>query len=298
MKRLYAQCSETGYSVFELCGLFGKSKQAYYKHDADKDMRRMAMEEFAVQFIKDVKSKDPGIGGMKVWSIYYRTFSKDNRIGRDRFCDIYDRYGFKIRRRRRVRTTESRHNNPIYPNIVKELIPIRFGEIIVGYITYIPIESISEQRKFCYVSLLMDSYSKMILGCRVGMTLSSIYPLEALTEAIGSLKSYDVDLSKTIHHSDRGVQYSCADYVRILSKENMLISMTESGNPKDNAEAERINNTLKNELLKDMIFTDINQVKEVIQKAIMFYNYERPHMSLEMRTPVEAATETGRFKRR
>ena len=60
----------------------------------------------------------------------------------------------------------------------------------------------------------------------------------------------------------------------------------------------RINNTLKNELLKDMIFTDINQVKEVIQKAIMFYNYERPHMSLEMRTPVEAATEIGRFKRR
>lgn len=58
----------------------------------------------------------------------------------------------------------------------------------------------------------------------------------------------------------------------------------------------RINNTLKNELLKDMIFTDINQVKEAIQKAIMFYNYERPHMSLEMRTPVEAAT--GRFKRR
>ena len=78
----------------------------------------------------------------------------------------------------------------------------------------------------------------------------------------------------------------------------MLISMTESGNPKDNAEVERINNTLKNELLKDMIFTDINQVKEVIQKAIMFYNYERPHMSLEMRTPVEVATETGRFKRR
>lgn len=155
MKRLPAQCSETGYSVSELCGLFGKSKQAYYKHDADNDMRRVAMEEFAVQFIKDVKSKDPGIGGMKVWSIYCRTFGKDNRIGRDRFCDIYDRYGFKIRRRCRVRTTESRHNNPIYPNIVKELIPIRFGEIIVGDITYIPIESISEQRKFCYVSLLM-----------------------------------------------------------------------------------------------------------------------------------------------
>ena len=190
-------------------------------------MRRMAMEEFAVQFIKEVKSKDPGIGGMKVWSIYCRAFGKENRIGRDRFCDIFDRYGFKIRRRRRVRTTDSRHNNPIYPNIIKEIIPIRFGEIIVGDITYIPLESRNEQRKFCYVSLLMDSYSKMILGYSVGMTLSSTYPLEALTEAIGCLKSYDVDLSTTVHHSDRGVQYTCAEYVKILSKEKMLISMTE-----------------------------------------------------------------------
>lgn len=296
MKRLYAQRSET-YTVTELCGLFGKRKQAYYKHDFNVDLRRMSLEEFAVQFIREVKAKDPGIGGMKVWTMYCRTFPDRDRIGRDRFCDIFDRYGFKIRRRRRVRTTDSRHDNPTYPNIVKELIPTRLGEIIVGDITYIPLESVDGQRRFCYVSLLMDSYSKMILGSSVGMTLEAKYPMEALSEAIKLLDAHEVDLSKTIHHSDRGVQYTCSDYVTELRKHKVMISMTESGNPKDNAEAERINNTLKNELFKDMVFTDIDQEREALPRAVRFYNHERPHLSIEMRTPAEAAAETGRFKR-
>lgn len=196
MRRLHAQRSEA-YTVSELCGLFGKSKQAYYKHDADSDLRRMALEEFAVQFIREVKTKDPGIGGMKVWAMYCRAFPDLDRIGRDRFCDIFDRYGFKIRRRRRVRTTDSRHNNPTYPNIVKEVIPTRFGEIIVGDITYIPLESNDGQRRFCYVSLLMDSYSKMILGSSVGMTLEARYPMEALSAATVLLSAHGVDLSRT-----------------------------------------------------------------------------------------------------
>lgn len=296
MRRLHAHRSET-FTVAELCGLFGKSKQAYYKHDCDVDLRRISLEEFAVQFIREVKGKDPGIGGMKVWAMYCRTFPDRDRIGRDRFCDIFDRYGFKIRRRRRARTTDSRHNNPTYPNIVKEVIPIRLGEIIVGDITYIPLESNDGQRRFCYVSLLMDSYSKMILGSSVGMTLEAKYPMEALSEATKLLVAHGVDLSRTIHHSDRGVQYTCSDYVTELRKNKVMISMTESGNPKDNAEAERINNTLKNELFKDMVFTNIDQVREALRRAVMFYNYERPHLSLEMRTPVEAASETGRFKR-
>jgi transposase InsO family protein len=296
VKSLHAHRSET-FTVAELCGLFGKSKQAYYKHDPDIDLRRMSLVEFAVQFIRAVKAKDPGIGGMKVWAMYCRTFPDRDRIGRDRFCDIFDRYGFKIRRRCRVRTTDSRHNNPTYPNIVKEIIPTRFGEIIVGDITYIPLESVDGQRRFCYVSLLMDSYSKMILGSSVGMTLEAKYPMKALSLAIKHLAAHGVELSATIHHSDRGVQYTCSDYVTELRKSKMMISMTESGNPKDNAEAERINNTLKNELFKDMVFKDIGQVKKALDKAVMFYNYERPHLSLEMHTPAEAANETGRFKR-
>ena len=103
------------------------------------------------------------------------------------------------------------------------------------------------------------------------MTLEARYPMEALSEAMELLASHEVDLSKTIHHSDRGVQYTCSDYVAELRKNKVMTSMTESGNPKDNAEAERINNTLKNELFKDMVFTEIGQVREALRKAVMSY---------------------------
>ena len=115
--------------------------------------------------------------------------------------------------------------------------------------------------------------------------------------ALEVLKNHDVDLSLTIHHSDRGVQYTSAEYIRILKKNRISVSMTETGNPKDNPEAERINNTLKNELFKGVVFSTIEQVREAMGKAVPFYNYERPHRSIEMQPPMEAIGHTGRFKR-
>lgn len=298
MKRLYAQHSDT-YTVSELCGLFGKSKQAYYKHDSDVCLRRMAMEELAVRYIRDVRAKDPGIGGFKIWIMYAREFGQASAIGRDRFCEIFDRYGYKLRRRKRTpRTTDSTHGNPTYPNLTKSLIPMSMGELIVSDITYIPlIDADSGERTFCYASLVMDSYSKLLLGYSIGPTLETIYPLRALHMAIDVLSRDGVDLSSTIHHSDRGTQYTSADYIEVLHQYKMRISMTESGNPKDNPEAERINNTLKNELLKDMVFHDISEVTAAIASAAAFYNRERPHRSIEMLTPTEATARTGRFKR-
>ena len=283
----------------ELCGLFGKSKQAYYKHDADVYMRRLAMEELVVRYIEEVREKDSGIGGLKIWIMYVREFGRDSAIGRDNFCEIFDRYGYKLRRRRRTpRTTDSSHGNPTYPNLIKSLIPTRIGEVIVSDITYIPlIDVISGERTFCYASLVLDSYTKILLGYSIGPTLETIYPLQALYMAIDVLSAYGVDLSSTIHHSDRGTQYTSADYIEVLHQYQIRISMTESGNPKDNPEAERINNTLKNELFKDKEFHDIEEVREAMLAAVPFYNSERPHRSIEMLTPMEAAGRTGRFKR-
>lgn len=217
MKRLYAQHSDT-YTVSELCGLFGKSKQAYYKHDSDVCLRRMAMEELAVRYIRDVRAKDPGIGGFKIWIMYAREFGQASAIGRDRFCEIFDRYGYKLRRRKRTpRTTDSTHGNPTYPNLTKSLIPMSMGELIVSDITYIPlIDADSGERTFCYASLVMDSYSKLLLGYSIGPTLETIYPLRALHMAIDVLSRDGVDLSSTIHHSDRGTQYTSADYIEVL----------------------------------------------------------------------------------
>lgn len=300
MKRLHAQNPST-YTVKDLCGLFGVSKQAYYKHDPDVDLRRAAQEEFALQFIRSIRAKDPGIGGVKLWRMYCREFGQSNRIGRDRFCEIFDRYGYKLRRRRhKPRTTDSSHSNHVHPNLVKNVIPLRMGEIIVGDITYIPLQSEGsegDERAFCYVCMLMDSYSKFVLGYSVGETLEARYPMLALTQATAALEDRGVDLSQTIHHTDRGVQYTCSEYIMMLSHKRMGISMTESGNPKDNSEAERLNNTLKNELLKDIVFHDVEQVRDALKSAVDFYNYERPHLSLENRTPYEASRCEGRFKR-
>ena len=298
MRRLYAQHSDI-YTVSELCGLFSKSKQAYYKHDADVDMRRQAMEELAVRYIMEVRAIDPGIGGLKLWIMYNREFGAGSAIGRDCFCEIFARYGFKLRRRNRApRTTNSTHGNPTYPNLIKTLIPKRMGELIVSDITYIPlINQISGERTFCYASLVLDSYSKLLLGYSVGPTLETIYPLEALYMAIGLLSDHGVNLSTTIHHSDRGTQYTSADYIEVLHEYQICISMTESGNPKDNPEAERINNTLKNELFKDKVFHHIEDVRLAMNSAIPFYNMKRPHRSIEMLTPFEATSRAGRFKR-
>lgn len=302
MKALHA-IRPAEYTVEELCGLFGKSKQAYYKHDWDADLRRLCQEEFAGQFIRDVRGKDPGIGGVKIWIMYCNEFGVSDRIGRDRFLDIFERLGFKLRRRRhKPRTTDSSHSNPLYPNIIKDVIPMHLGEIIVGDITYFPIypeygASDAGTRVFAYINLLMDSRTKIIIGRSVALTLEAKYTIEALRQGIETLESMGVDCSGTIHHSDRGVQYTSFGYIEVLKSKHMGISMTESGNPKDNAEAERINNTIKNELLKDMVFHSLEDLVDALDKAIDFYNNERPHASLGMLTPVAAAGVSGRFKR-
>ena len=106
-----------------MCRLLGVSKQASYKHD-DKLLHRLALESFVVDYVKEVRRKDPGIGGGKLWKMYNRRFGTAWHVGFNRFYAILERHGLKLRRRkRRAVTTDSRHGLPVYPNLVKELIP-------------------------------------------------------------------------------------------------------------------------------------------------------------------------------
>ena len=103
---------------------------------------------------------------------------------------------------------------------------------------------------------------------------------------------------RLIHHSGRGCQYASSDYVSILNDRHIRISMTESGDPKDNAQAERVNNTVKNELLKDMHFASIGEVVSAVARAVDFYNNEHPHMSIDLMTPSMAARCDGEIPKR
>ena len=286
------------YPVTSQCKLLGVSTQAYYKH-GDTDLRKLAEEAFCVEYVKRIRQKDRGIGGGKLWQMYRKEFGDVHSVGYNRFYDIIEKYNLKVRKRkRRAKTTDSDHDLPLYPNLVKELIPLRPNQLWVSDITYMVIylNAQTGEYDFCYLSLVTDYYTKEIIGWCVGETLEAKFAIEALEMALGRLGGRrDVDL---IHHSDRGVQYASYAYTDILRKHSIKISMTECGDPKDNAVAERVNGIVKNELLQGMSFFSIQEVRKALKAAIDFYNNERPHMSLDWRTPAEAALCTGELKKK
>ena len=272
------------------------SKQAYYKHDESKVLQKTAQESFVLEYVKGIRKKDPGIGGKKLWYMYCGEFDGNNPVGRDRFADIIDRNSLKVRHKvRKPRTTDSSHGLPTYPNVIKDFIPSRPNQLWVSDITYITIWIDEYHYVFCYLSLILDAYTEEIVGWSIGPTLETAYPLEALKMALKRIEG--VECHDLIHHSDRGCQYASNDYIKLLNDNHIRISMTECGDPKDNAQAERINNTMKNELLKDMCFRNIEEVKVAVANAVDFYNNERPHMSINMMTPSQATACEGEIKK-
>ncbi|GHT71681.1 transposase [Bacteroidia bacterium] len=252
-----------------------------------------------LQYIYGIRKKDPGIGGMKLWYMYRKAFGDNSPVGRDRFEDIVDKYGLKVRTRVRVRkprTTDSTHGLPVYPNLISDFIPTEPNRLWVSDITYITFWLNEYTYVFCYLSMILDAYTEEIVGWSVGPTLATTYPIESLTKALKRIEG--LENIHLIHHSDRGCQYASHEYVSILKRYGIRISMTESSDPKDNAQAERINNTMKNELLKGVVFHNIEEVITAVTVAVDFYNQERPHMSIDMMTPAEAADCSGEIAKR
>ena len=262
----------------------------------------LAEESFVIEYVKSVRKQDPGIGGRKLWHMYRHEFGTKASMGHCRFESIISKYKLGVRvSSRKPRTTDSRHNLPTYPNKIKDLIPTSANQVWVSDITYQKIwDDLQEGTyHFCYISLITDYYTKEIIGYSVGESLATKYPIEALEKAlirIENLKEEDM-AAMPIHHSDRGVQYASSEYIKKLREFGIQPSMTESGNPKDNAVAERVNNTLKNELFKGLCFVSIEEVKEALEKAVSFYNNLRPHSSIGMLRPAEAAKLKGELKK-
>ena len=279
--------------------MFGVTKQAYFKDIEQTRLSKLTQEAFAVEFIHSIRKIDPGIGGMKLWYMYRKEFKGNAPLGRDRFETVVDKYGLKVRQKiRKPRTTDSRHGLPLYPNLVKAFIPEGPNQLWVSDITYIPIWIDDGECRFCYLSLIMDAYSEEIMGYQVGATLEAFYCIMSLRKALKKCDERSVDLTVLIHHSDRGTQYASRKYVDILDERKISISMTESGNPKENPQAERVNNTFKNELFHNRRFNSLAAVRAGVDAAVEFYNGSRPHMSIDMMTPQQASLCQGKLKKR
>lgn len=278
-----------------MCAVFGYSKQAYYKQlrqTADTALK----EEEIVGLIKKQREVWKRGSGRNLHQSLQKEFKRRGiKIGRDRFFDVLRDNDLLIKSKRfRTKTTSSYHHFNKYKNLLlKAGAPSKPGKVWVSDITYLWLKP---QDKFCYLSVITDLYSRKIVGHYVHESLSVKGCVSALQQALRGRGDVKESL---IHHSDRGVQYCCHAYVRLLKKHKIKISMTQSGDPLENAVAERIHKTIKEEFTEErqITFCNIDQAKAEIKKFIDFYNQKRPHRSIEWLTPNEAEQRTGPLRR-
>jgi putative transposase len=231
----------------------------------------------------------PRIGTRKLYHMLTETLAEHKiKIGRDKLFDLLEEYELLVRRRKRkkVSTTDSNHPFRKYPNLVRELQVIRPNQLWVSDITYIRIAD-----GFGYLSLITDAYSRRIVGYCLYPTLQKEGPVAALNMALSSLPATTAD--SLIHHSDRGRQYCCEAYINVLEKRKVTISMTEKGDPYENALAERMNKTLKEEFLLGNGFDNFELALATVIKAVNTYNTLRPHDSCNYLTPDVAHQQQG-----
>ena len=227
--------------------------------------------------------------GTRKLVVMLKNFVEPHQInfGRDALFSMLREHGLLIRKRKRKAvTTFSKHWLKKYPNLIRGFIPLA-PNLLVSDITYIIVAA-----GFAYLSLITDAYSRKITGFYLSKTLEAKGSIAALKMALKNC----IDVKNLIHHSDRGVQYCCADYVKILKDKNIKISMTENGGPLENAIAERVNAILKEELLETK-YVSFEDAQKSVAKAIAIYNSLRPHSSCDMLTPNEAHKKEGELKK-
>ena len=234
----------------------------------------------AVKCLVDRERKQlPRIGTRKLYCLIKEDLRNQGlKVGRDKLFSLMRLYGLQINPRRRyTQTTMSKHWLRKWPNIIKDKEIVTQDQVWVSDITYI-----KTQEGNCYLNMITDAFSRRIMGYAVEENMETESMIEALKMAINQRQN---PLTSTIHHSDRGLQYCSKEYVNAAEKNNIRLSMTENGDPYENALAERMNRTIKEEFGMDKKIKSKELVKKLVEESIFLYNNKRPHLALNMKTP-------------
>ena len=255
------------------------SRQNYYRQRRVRQ-RQQVDEQLVLELVRRERWRQPKLGGRKLLHLIGPELRDAGvAIGRDRFFELLKAHDLLIERRRRtVRTTDSRHGFAIYPNLAKELVLTGPHQLWVSDITYLRTET-----GFVYLALVMDAFSRTIVGYDCSDSLEAIGALRALDMAIGQLPAG----ARPMHHSDRGIQYCCGDYIQRLTDAKLTISMTEQNHCYENSQAERLNGTLKHELGLSTTFNAADAARAMTDEAVTIYNHHRPHQALSYATPMQ-----------
>lgn len=261
--------------------MFGMSSQSYYKRlrTAHCDQMNSVI---VLDLVRQIRHTQKRVGTRKLIEMLHLPLSQHGiKLGRDKLFDLLASNNLLIRKRKRRRpvTTDSNHPFRKYPNLIRGLEVSYANQLWVSDITYISLSG----GRFCYLSLITDVYSRKIVGHCLYPSLKKEGPLAALKMALSTRETSI--FYKTIHHSDRGLQYCSREYIHQLENANTSISMTENGDPGENAIAERVNGILKTEFLLDRQFTSYREACLAVEDAIQIYNQERLHSSRNYLTP-------------
>jgi len=261
-------------SMKVLCGLFGYTYQAFYKHR--KYLRReQLMIDIVIPEVVRIRGNQPHVGCRK---LHYMLNEIGIAVSRDKLFGILRDYGLLSRvYRRKCRTSNGKRSS--FPNLIKVFGPAqRVGDIIASDITYL-----STKKGFVYLSLTSDHYSDSILGYSLQKNLDKSGPLIAFHQAVATLGNRAFG----VHHSDHGSQYTSNKFQKAVDKTDYLTSMTGIARCYDNAKAERINGILKHELGLKKEFKDFDEALLYVKDAIRIYNEERIIITKGYKTPYE-----------
>ena len=262
------------------CSLFGYTKQAYYKCSSG-SKQHLIKEQQAKAAVLHLRRQMPRIGTRKLHFMLREQFKAAQiKVGRDKLFALLRTEGLLIIKRKKYTvTTNSKHWMHKYPNLIKELLIHRPEQLWVADITYMEAHESNS-----YLHLITDAYSKQVMGYELCNDMEASSTLKALQMAIGNRKYPQQPL---IHHSDRGLQYCSKLYVNHLLKNKIQISMTENGDPYENAVAERMNGILKDEFGLSEKMDDLRDALQQTQQSIQIYNKLRPHLSCQYLTPIQ-----------
>ncbi len=255
------------------------SRQNYYAARRLRQ-RRQIDESMILELVRRERRLQPRLGGRKLLHLLRPDFQEAGvSIGRDRFFELLAESDLLVVPKPGMpRTTNSRHSLPVFENLLLGKVLRGPNEAWVSDLTYIRTDE-----GFLYAALITDAYSRKIVGAHIGDSLEAEGCLAALEQALRALPGG----KQPIHHSDRGCQYCCHEYVEQLQAKGLPISMTQVMHCYENAQAERVNGILKQEYELDRRFRTKEQARKAFEQAVWFYNHRRPHMRLDYRFPVE-----------
>lgn len=260
-------------SLNQLYNIIGISKQGVHKM-LNLNQKRKDEHEQLNRFIEEIRKDHPTMG---IRDLYFKI--KPEFMGRDKFEEYCKNAGFMIEKKKTHCVTTDSSGVIRFPNLIKELDIVSINQVWQSDITYYEVNG-----RFYYITFIIDSYSRRILGYSVSYRLLTIYTtIPALRMAIKTRSGFD--LSKLIFHSDGGGQYYAQEFLKITKGFNIINSMCK--NAYENGKAERVNGVIKNNYLIHKHIDSFEKLVKEVDHAVSMYNHEKPHIKLKRKSPIQ-----------